>query len=91
MAVNYGLKFKSKWRRGDDGQWHCFLRDGKEWYSGCERYTILSGSIGSITNRPPVSVRCAKCDVSEILLYRREESMPQSPNWTGNGSVSSDE
>ena len=77
---NHGLTWKPKWRQVDaGGEFHCFMKDGHGGYvSLCGRYEVKRTG-GQQCHRPHALRRCARCDLGEMQVYGRDESMEPSP------------
>lgn len=80
--MSYHLVYKPKWRWVGQTS-HCFMRDrrngGYESLCGKHRRKMAGG--GKCL-RPPALARCPRCDIEEMELLRKEESLPESPNWS---------
>lgn len=80
------FSFKIYWRRVGN-LYHAFTRykgpAGLRWYSLCYDSSgtpnwNLSRSGGQKVTRPPAVQRCPQCDIQEMKVRNREESLPVS-------------
>lgn len=77
-----GLWDKLYWRPSPSGWvWHCYSKGAEG------RYVSLCGAMtrtrsgGQQARRPPVLLRCGRCDVAEIERRGWDESGPESADW----------
>lgn len=85
--MSRGLTDKRYWRPDALGVWHCFKRLAHDQQTATQRFislchrAFLPRSGGGQGCRPPVGLRCGRCDGLEMDRVQAEESLPENPNW----------
>lgn len=81
------IKCRTYWRFLGRGLACCFIKvklTGRTVFyeSLCGRHVLNGSSHGTCCKRPPAYARCMQCDLGEMAIMGKEESLPESKDWS---------